>query len=201
MVNGEEQTEAKFKDKQWKEGIGGKILDFKTTKSWDYVKMDPTNAYPGKELKHWVRYIILDKENNFAIVLDKVNCDLKAGIEVRFQPGVDFNLTNQQVLLTSQKSSLEMIPFGNTPLVIKTGRLPKVSLRSSETAEWHNYFAVTTVANKEENTIGSVFIPVNQEKNSVEFVEADQKQLIKLQTNGKLINYTISGDGIKRSSK
>ena len=83
LVNNEEQVHAKYKDQPWKEGIGGEILDFQSNETFDYVKMNPTNAYPGKELKQWNRWIILDNENIFAIVFDKVNCAKDANIEVR----------------------------------------------------------------------------------------------------------------------
>lgn len=201
MVNGEEQAEAKYKDQPWKEGIGGKILDFQTNKSWDFVKMDPTNAYPGKELKQWNRWIILDKENNFTIIFDKVNCAKDAEIEVRFQPGVDFAVNNQQVLLQSGNSKMDMIPVGNVATQLKTGRLPKISLRVSEAIDWHNYFSMVAKAKSGDNFIGTVFIPVKGLNPKVELAEVGGTQQLTCQLNGKVVKYEISEGKIVRFLK
>ncbi len=201
MVNGEEQAEAKYKDQPWKEGIGGKVVDFETNKSWDYVKMDPTNAYPGKELKQWNRWIILDKENNFTIVFDKVNCAKDAEIEVRFQPGVDFAVKNQQVLLQSGNSKMDMISVGNVTTQLKTGRLPKISLRVSEASDWHNYFSIVAKAKSGDNFIGTVFIPFNEQKSKVELKEVGGTQQLTCQLNGKVVKYEISENKVNRITK
>lgn len=201
MVNGEEQVEAKYKDQPWKEGVGGKILEFKTNKSWDYVKIDPTNAYPGKELKHWNRSIILDKENNFVIVFEKVNCEKGAEIEVRFQPGVEFSVDNGNVLLKGEKAEIEVITFGNSASSIKTGRIPKISLMKSETSGWYNYFGNITRARSGDNFTGSVFVPSSLGKMKVEFHEVTGKQIITCQLEGKQIKYEIAESSINRISK
>lgn len=200
IVNGEEQSEAKYKDQPWKEGVGGKIVDFKTSKSWDYVKMDPTHAYPGIELKNWIRWIILDKEYNFALVFDKINCAKNANIEVRFQPGVNFTIPNNQIQLKGENEAMEMVPFGNGAIEIKTGRLPKVSLRTSEPSGWHSYFSVTATARSDDNFIGNLFIPANDGKNKVELKEAGGKQLIVCNINGKEVKYEIDANSVSRTS-
>jgi hypothetical protein len=75
FVNGEEQIPAKLKDQPWKQGIGGEILKFETSAKRDFVLMDPTHAYPGKELKRWRRNIVLDKPVT-ALVLDEVDAKI-----------------------------------------------------------------------------------------------------------------------------
>jgi hypothetical protein len=99
MVNGEEQAEAKLKDQPWREGIGGHITFYASEPAWAGVAMDPTRAYPGKELQGWNRWIALDKEHNVVVVLDKVRAAIGASIEVRFHPGVEFEANNSRVLL------------------------------------------------------------------------------------------------------
>lgn len=86
-VNGEEQIIAKKKNQPWKEGIGGHILDFRTSAQRDYVVMDPTRAYPGRELKRWRRHIILEKPA-ITVVLDEVDALPGASVRARFFPGV-----------------------------------------------------------------------------------------------------------------
>ncbi len=86
-VNGEEQIIAKKKDQPWKDGIGGRIVDFRTSVQRDYVAMDPTHAYPGKELKRWKRHIVLEKPT-ITLVLDEVDALPGADVRARFFPGV-----------------------------------------------------------------------------------------------------------------
>ncbi len=99
MVNGEEQVVAKLKDQPWREDVGGHITFYTSEPAWAAVAMDPTRAYPGKELKGWNRSIVLDKEHNVVIVLDKVRCAPGSEIDVRFHPGVEFELEKDHVLL------------------------------------------------------------------------------------------------------
>ncbi|MEI6275094.1 MAG: heparinase II/III family protein [Prolixibacteraceae bacterium] len=201
LVNGEEQTEAKYKDQKWKEGVGGKILDFKTSQSWDYVTMDPTKAYPGKELKHWTRRIILDKENNFTLVFDQVSCAVGAKIEARFQPGVNFTQKDKQILLQSENSAMEVIPFSNAPFDIQTGRIPNVSLKSSEPSSWYKYFSTTVSAKTGDNLIGHLFIPAGSGKVTAELRENGKKQQIICRVNSREITYEISENTISRSAR
>jgi hypothetical protein len=201
IVNGEEQVEAKYKDQPWKEGVGGKILEFQTNKTWDYVKIDPTNAYPGKEFKHWIRWIILDKENNFALVFDKINCAKGAEIEVRFQPGVDFMLKNQQVVLKGEKGELDMVPVSNSSYQIKKGRIPKMSLKKDDPFAWYEYFSTVTKAKSGDNYTGNIFIPTSGGKAKVELSEANGHQIISCELDGKEVKYEISENSVNRIYK
>lgn len=105
MVNGEEQICAKLKDQPWREGIGGHITHFASEAAFACVAMDPTRAYPGKELKAWRRWIVLDKEHNTTVVLDRVRCAVGAEIEVRFHPGVEFDVAPDHVMLRAVASA------------------------------------------------------------------------------------------------
>jgi Heparinase II/III-like protein len=89
-VNGEQQIVAKKKDAEWKSNVGGNILEYRTDDTRDYVLMDPTHAYPGKELKHWRRNIVLEKPA-VTLVVDEVGADIGATIAARFFPGTGDN--------------------------------------------------------------------------------------------------------------
>ena len=98
-VNGEEQIIAKEKDQPWREGIGGKITQYRGDGPVVSLTIDATKAYPGKELKGWQRTLVLDEERNVTIALDRVRCAAGAAIEVRFHPGVEFEVRRNQALL------------------------------------------------------------------------------------------------------
>ena len=99
MVNGEEQIVAKLKDQPWREGVGGKITQFGSEPAYAFVGMDNTKAYPGKELKGWQRWIVLDKETNVTVVMDRVKASVGSEIEARFHPGVEFEVGKDRVVL------------------------------------------------------------------------------------------------------
>lgn len=98
-VNGEEQISAKLKDQPWRENVGGKITQFQADGAFGFVSIDATRAYPGRELKAWQRTIALDQAANVVVVLDKVRTAPGAEINVRFHPGVEFEVANNHVLL------------------------------------------------------------------------------------------------------
>lgn len=102
LVNGEEQICAKEKDQPWKDGIGGHVTTFANEKDWSAVAMDPTHAYPGRELKGWKRWIILEKETNVVLVVDQVQCAAGAQIEARFHPGVEATVAADRVTLSAR---------------------------------------------------------------------------------------------------
>jgi len=86
-VNGEQQIIAKKKNTPWLKGIGGDILKFETGAQRDYVSMDPTHAYPDKQLLKWRRSVILEKPVT-TVVFDEVDARPGAEIAARIHPGV-----------------------------------------------------------------------------------------------------------------
>ena len=107
FVNGEKQIIAKEKNKPWLHGVGGKILKFERKKNLDYVLMDPTHAYPNKELRKWRRNIILEKPVT-TIILDEVDAKPGAEIAARIRPGVGVELGARE-----RGSRFELSPNGS----------------------------------------------------------------------------------------
>lgn len=133
MVNGEEQTCAKLKDQPWQTGIGGKITHYQSESTFAAVIMDPTRAYPGKELKLWQRSIVLDKENNVVVVLDRVRCAVGSTIEVRFHTGVEATIKDSHVLLHAAAS-----PAATEGPRVRAGNAKRASVAAAKNGE-HRY--------------------------------------------------------------
>jgi hypothetical protein len=192
FVNGERQIPAKLKDQPWKEGIGGKILDFRTTAKQDYVLMDPTHAYPGKELKKWRRSIILEKPAT-TVVFDEVSSNAGASIEARFFPGytqtvtprpgrelrpappsgVDSKIAANYVMLTAQRHHIALIPIvlDNTFKIIED-KLPAVPVTEDSRLSWIPYLGTVTTAKSNTTVIVTLLLPVNDEKEAEESVRS-----------------------------
>ena len=192
FVNDEQQITAKLKNQPWKKGIGGDILKFESSDKRDYVLMDPTGAYPGKELKKWRRSIVLDKPV-VTLVLDEVESETGAKIEARFFPGiapgvaafdrrpgfprrpsVDYKILSDHVVLSSQdKYHLVLIPIVlNGTFTIAEDELPAVAVREDARLDWIPYFGAITKAQSTVTIIATVIVPVDQVQNAEMIVKS-----------------------------
>ncbi len=188
FVNGEQQLSAKRKDQPWKEGIGGKILNFQTGEKRDYVRMDPTRAYPGKELKKWRRNIVLEKPA-VAVLLDEVGSAPGARIAARFFPWVapapragssrdshlepfpnaDYTLADNHVLLTVQRRSLVLIPLVlDNSFEIGKGRLPSLPVREDAVFSWIPYFETLTTAKADSSVLVTLILPARDRQEAAD---------------------------------
>jgi hypothetical protein len=212
FVNDEMQIPAKLKNQPWKEGIGGKVLDFQTNEKRDYVLMDPSHAYPGKELKKWRRNIVLEKPV-VTVVLDEVGAAPGAKIEARFfpgvatappaetgrntqaarptqPPGVDYKVLSDHVFLTAQRHNLVLIPLvlDNSFKIVEDG-LPSLPVREDATLSWVPYFETVTTAKSSTSIIVTLVLPANDQKDAAEIVKTAKL----VQTNPNELEVSVSG--------
>jgi hypothetical protein len=191
FVNGEKQIPAKLKDQPWKEGIGGNILRFETSAMRDYVLMDPTHAYPGKELRKWRRNIVLDKPVT-TLIVDEVESAPGARIEARFFPavaatqarpgrearfplptGVDYKLFRDHVLLSAHRNTLAMIP-----LVLENGfdiieaKIPAIPATEDAQLSWIPFLESVTTAKAKTTVLATLFLPVSDQKEAESVVKS-----------------------------
>ncbi len=96
---------------------------------------------------------------------------------------------------------MDMISVSNMPTRIKTGRLPKVSLKGNETANWNNFNSTVAEAKGNDTFIGTVLIPVSQRKPKVELKEVGENQILTCQLNGEAVKYEVSKGIINRTSR
>ncbi|TSA20346.1 hypothetical protein D4R75_07695 [bacterium] len=186
FVNGEQQLSAKTKDQPWKEGVGGKVLDFQTSDKRDYVLMDPTHAYPGKELKKWRRNIVLEKPA-VTVIVDEIGAAPGSKIQARFfpgvagpprnarstpPPGVEYKASSDHVLLTSQRHTLALIPLvlENNFTIVEDG-LPSLPVREDGVLTWIPYFETVTTAKTGTSIVVTLVLPVNDQKEAEEMVK------------------------------
>ena len=191
FVNGEQQIPAKLKDQPWKQGIGGDILEFRTTAARDYVLMDPTHAYPGKELKKWRRNIVLDKPTT-TLVLDEVEAAPGATIEARFfsaappspagrgrdshassRIGVGYELFRGYALLRSERHTMALIPLVlDNSVEVSEGKIPSVPVTEDAELTWIPFLHATTKAKSKTTLIATIFLPVNDQKEAESIVRS-----------------------------
>jgi len=162
LVNGEVQMCAKYKDQPWQEGIGGKVLTFRTEDNRDYTLMDPTNAYPQNELKGWRRHIILEKPV-ITVLLDEVKSKEGAEIETRFHPGTETDIKDNFALLNSENGIMALIPVVETDFTLRSGRHAYLPIKKDAVMQWIPYFGTVVNAKKEKTVIATIILPVQDQ--------------------------------------
>lgn len=159
LVNGEKQVSGKMRKQPWNFEIGGTVDEFSATEKRDYVRMNPTKAYPNKELKEWKRHIILEKPE-ITIILDEISAKPGSEIEVRFHPGVDFNVKNDIVLLEGKKGKMALIPVSIEKNTIEPGKHACQFINASNDFFWVDYFDTTIKTVQEKTVVATLILPV-----------------------------------------
>jgi hypothetical protein len=156
-VNGEKQISGKYYKQPYDYSVGGKVLEFRTSQEQDYVLMDPTNAYPKKELKKWLRHVVHDKPLA-TLVVDEVYALPGAKIEVRFHPGVDYSIEDGFVLLTGKEGKMALIPLMDQEIV--PGKHASQFVNATKEFHWLDYFDAEIVAKNERTILATAILPV-----------------------------------------
>jgi hypothetical protein len=176
LVNGEKQLPGKMRRQPYNYNIGGKVLKFSTSEKMDYVLMDPTNAYPGIEMKGWRRHVILEKPV-ITIVVDEVKSAPGSEIEVRFHPGVTADVKRNYVLLTGSKGKMALIPVVNQEFTIMEGKHACNPVNATIPFYWINYFGTIVKARNDNTLIATVIIPVNDDNEAQQICKSINKIL------------------------
>ena len=161
-VNGEQQIPAKMRRQPWKEGIGGEVLDFRTSAARDYVIMDPTGAYPGIELKKWRRHVTLEKPD-ITVVVDEIGSAKNAEIETRFHPGVGTDYKDDFVLLKGKSGLMALIPVIDGNFSFRPGRHACQPINATRSFFWVPYFGTILKAKNTSTIVATIIVPVSDE--------------------------------------
>lgn len=195
FVNGEKQIPAKMRKQPWKSGIGGKVEQFNTVTGRDYVRMDPTNAYPKKELKAWKRHVILEKPE-ITVVLDEITADPGSKVEIRFHPGVEHEVTEDFVYLKGENGNMALIPVTFQKSVIKAGRHASQFINAEHDFFWIDYFDTEIETLEEKTVAATIILPVESTVEAQKIVASKQIEKddagnlsISFSKNGKEHNY------------
>ena len=174
LVNGEKQISGKYYKQPYDYSIGGEVLDFRTNAKRDYVLMDPTNAYPKKQLKKWRRNIILEKPK-ITILLDEIHTQKNAEIKLRFHSGVDVKIHDDSVMLEGNEGKMALIPITDQKFSIKTGRHPSQMVNATQSFNWIDYFDVEFMSSSKNTLFSNLILPVK-----------DQNQMKKIMSSKKM---------------
>ncbi len=172
QVNGERQMASKLKNQPW-EDYGGRVVEFRPGADRDYAKLDPTGAYPGKQLKRWQRHIVYDKPLT-TLVLDEVTASKGAEITVRFHQAETADLRDGYALLKSGDDMMALIPVADAPVTLRPGRHAILMAQRSASLRWVHYFDIVATAGEPVTVIGSIIVPVESESEAVSVLNSIQ---------------------------
>jgi hypothetical protein len=143
----------------WNYEVGGDVEEFRTSDKQDYVRMNPTKAYPDKELKRWKRNIVLEKPE-ITLILDEIDAEPGSKIEVRFHPGVDFEVQDDIALLEGKNGNMALIPLSKEALKIQPGRHACQYVNATSRFFWEDYFDTEITSKDNKTIIATIIIPV-----------------------------------------
>ncbi len=204
FVNGEKQLIAKLKDKPWLEGVGGRVLTFSTTPSRDYTLMDPTNAYPKKELKGWRRHIVLDKPA-ITVVLDEVSCAAGAEIEARFHSECTLSAKKGYVLIHGEKGDMALIPSVEGAFSFRPGKHAVLAVQKNAQFAWVPYMGTVVKAVGPRTVLGTIVLPVTNDAEAEKIAASVKRSAdgagnltLSFEKDGKKSSYTFrkEADGL-----
>ncbi|MCF6332383.1 MAG: heparinase II/III-family protein [Draconibacterium sp.] len=179
FVNGEKQIPGKLRKQPYNFEVGGKVVEFRTSEKRDYVLMNPTKAYPNKELKGWRRHIVLEKPE-ITIVLDEIKAYPGAKIEVRFHPGVDFEIKKDFVFLKGEKGEMAFIPIVKQQFEIQQGKHASQFINATKDFSWIDYFDTEVKAQGEKTIVATLILPVTNSEEAQKIVASKQIKQDKL---------------------
>ncbi|MBT6762997.1 MAG: hypothetical protein HOA90_00540, partial [Prolixibacteraceae bacterium] len=191
FVNGEKQISAKLRKQEWIPGVGGKVEEFRTLENLDYVRMNPTKAYPNNELKEWKRHVILDKPE-ITVVLDEVDAEPDSEIEIRFHPGVDFEVNDGFVFMEGEKGKMAVIPIAIENFEIEKGKHASQFINATNDFFWVDYFDIEINSSKEKTDVATIILPV---KNMDEAQKIVSTKELRIDNSGNLtISFSANGE-------
>ncbi len=160
FVNGEKQISGKLRKQAYNYEVGGKVEEFTSKDTRDYVRMNPTKAYPNKELKAWKRHIVLEKPE-ITVVLDEIDAEPGSAIEVRFHPGVDFEVRDGLVFLEGKEGKMALIPLSTEAFKIQAGRHASQFVNATSEFFWVDYFDTEIISKEKKTLVATLIMPVN----------------------------------------
>lgn len=190
FVNGEKQISGKLRKQPYNYEVGGKVEEFRTSGTRDYVRMNPTKAYPNKELKAWKRHVVLEKPE-ITVVLDEIDAEPGAFIEVRFHPGVAFEVMGDLVVLKGKEGNMALIPLSTEDLKIQADRHACQYVNATSDFFWEDYLDAEVISREKKTFVATLILPV---KDTGEATQIAVSKTLKIDASGK-VNISFSRNG------
>jgi hypothetical protein len=130
FVNGTEQSGGK--------GVGGTVVDFRTSDTEDYTLMDASGAYPDGPLIRWRRHIVLRKPA-VTLLLDEVNTrEVGDVIDVRFHSACRTEVADSCLLIQGRAGLMGLFPVVTSDWHFEQGKHDLEPARKAISKAFHD---------------------------------------------------------------
>jgi hypothetical protein len=190
FVNGEKQISGKLRKQPWNHEVGGEVEVFKTSEGLDYVRMNPTRAYPNKELLAWERHVVHEKPE-ITLVLDEIEAEPGSDIELRFHPGVDFEIRDGLVFLEGANGKMALIPISEEPVNIVQDKHALQYINVTNRFTWVDYIDAEIKSSTKNTIVATLILPVDDANEAEEI--SDSKSLTLDESGQATVSFTKKG--------
>ena len=126
--------------------------------------------------------MVLDKPE-ITVCLDEIDAAKNSNIEVRFHPGVDFEVKEDFVFLEGKKGKMMVIPVSSDDTKLVEGKHACHFINATNDFFWVPYFDVAINSSKEKTTVATLIVPI---KNMEEAKQIAASKEMKSDNNGNL---------------
>ncbi len=191
FVNGEKQIPGKWRGKPMDESVGGEVVEFRSGGDIDYALLDPTHAYPGRELKSWRRHVVLDKPE-ITVLMDEVGSSNGADIAARFHQGAETHVTESYVYFAGDNGNMVMIPVATVPFTFEEARHGYLPVQQNARFRWIDYIDTHFTAKDTTTRFAHIIVPVTDESEARQV--AGSTSLSENQDGSVTVSVTWRGD-------
>jgi hypothetical protein len=191
FVNGEKQISGKLRKQDWNYEIGGKVEEFRTSDKFDYVTMNPTNAYPKKELQQWKRHVLLEKPE-ITVVVDEITAKKGSKIDIRFHPGVPVSYENGFVYFEGKNGNMVLIPMTKNDLQFIPGKHASQYVNATFKFAWIDYFDTEVVSTDLKTIVTTLIMPAKDREEAKQIVSSKTMTIDK--TGNMSVSFTKNGE-------
>jgi len=187
----EKQIPGKLRKQEWNYEVGGKVEEFKSSDKYDYVIMNPTNAYPKKELQQWKRHVLLEKPE-ITLVVDEITAKPGSKIDVRFHPGVTASFEEGFVFLEGKKGNMVLIPMTKDENKVIPGKHASQYINETFKFAWIDYFDTEVISTDSKTVISTLIMPARDREEAKQIVSS---KTISMDKSGNMsVSFTKKGE-------
>jgi hypothetical protein len=135
--------------------------------------------------------VLLEKPE-ITLVLDEVQADPGASIEVRFHPGVSFSVQEDLVLLKGEQSLMALIPITDQEYSVVPGKHASQFVNATKDFSWIDYFDTELEANTQQTRIATLILPVSDAEEAQ--AVADSKEMASDESGNISLSFSRGGE-------
>ena len=113
------------------------------------------------------------RKPNLTLLLDKIKANNKgAYYEIRFHPGVDYQIRKKYVLLGNGESKMALIPITDIDFNLTEGKHASQMVNPTQKFRWIKYFDIEFKSDSDNVSVATLILPINNKNEIDEILES-----------------------------